>query len=38
MRETTGWVLSLAIALVVGSVTVGLLAGLTWRVAAWVVH
>ncbi len=36
MRETAGWLIGLAMALVVGSVIVGALVGLTWRVASWV--
>jgi hypothetical protein len=34
--ETIGFVIGLALIAVVGSVVLGVIAGLTWRVASWV--
>jgi len=36
MKETAVWLLALATTLVLGTVVIGALAGLTWRVASWV--
>lgn len=36
MKDEAGYLIGAAIALVFGSVLIGLLIGITWRVAAWV--